>query len=243
MLSAPAASGLALVAILGLFGLTGCEDEEANQLAQAQACLNKVDDAHYADAENCRKHLKGVNSQQSWIIQCSIDFLVGGLTTTKIVNAFKELEDDANGTNKEAYFIGTMALNDTAVADNAFTSCQKSKVDSMIYIAAMARTGTYLSAAVSGILDGSGNVDPAKVDQALQDCASATPTSCNPTKIGESVIALQAVYCGTDQADADVCDEINKAIDNSGGNPATVGQLLTCLLQEPADRGPECASL
>ena len=216
----------------------GCEDDTANSLNQAQECLDKISDDAPTEAANCSKFLKGINTPQKWIIQCGIDFMVGGVTTTRIINAYNEL-DGSSGEDKESYFMGALAFSSTATADAAFLSCQKSESDSLIYIAALSKAGTHLSAAVGGLLgqigsDGNGyTVDEADMQAAIDDCQSVEPNNCNEAAIGESVLALEEVYCQGGNSDSEVCEDVNKAIENSDGSAEAVADLMLCLMDKP----------
>lgn len=225
--------------VLALLFVVSCEDGDSDAIAKAQACLDKLDEDSASlatEAEACRTRLTKVNTQQGWIIQCSVDFLKGGLTTKRIVNAYKNLDGSSAGAaQKEAFFIGVMALDDTADADNAFASCKKSGVESLIFIASMARAGTYIASAVGGLLTG-GEIDENKVRDALEECTNpADPMNpqCDLEQIGESVLALESVYCTGANASSSVCQQVNVAIENSGGTSAGVGEVLACLLQNP----------
>lgn len=236
---------LTIAVVLGTFGLSACEDEESNKINQAQACLDKVDDSNPASAVACEKYIKGVNSQQAWVLRCSIDFIEGGLTNSRIIQAFKDLDDtDGANSTKEAYFIANLALSSTAAADDAFESCQKSKVASLIYIASFSRAGAYLNAAGNAlgddIIDANGNIDEAALDAAIDSCANGDAT-CDLDAIGESIITLESIYCTGANKNSEACEEVNLAIENGGGTPEGVGEILACLLKKP--RGAACANL
>jgi hypothetical protein len=230
---------------LGTLVLMGCESEESDKIHQAQACLDAVPDDQYTTASKCANHLNGINTKQAWILRCSIDFLSGGLTTTRIMNAYKEL-DGQRGEDKEAYFMATLSLASTSAADSAFETCEKSGVNSLKYIASLSRAGTHLSAAVPGLLDAISSagsdyqVDEIEMDTALTNCKNKDP-SCDKAAIGESVKGLTDSYCAGDNADAEVCGDIEKAVKASDGSSSSIGDLMICLLDKPLQ--PPCDTL
>lgn len=223
------------------FLILGCEDK--NKIAQAQACLDAVPSGSPGNALSCMEHVDGDNSQQADIIRCSGYLMAGGLTTQKMVNAYKALSGTtgtgAAVTNKEAVFISTMVLDNpnlTVGYSRAQTGdgyCQKTGVKGLMYISGLAVTGTLLSRVATDA--GSAFSDPpteAQVNNAIDNCLSVTPSSlCSPTTIGTVANTIATSYCSASNADEGVCADVNGAIAAAGGDTAKMGNALLCLLK------------
>ncbi len=214
---------LAVGALLTGCLLLGCESDEADDLAKAQRCLDRVPQDNGASANECIQMVAKHGGQQADIIRCSGYFLVGGLTTNKILQAYKALEGDS--TNKEAVFIGTLALTDVSTAKNADLYCKKTGLKGFIYLGSLAVVGTILKSA------GSFSVPPteAEVNAAMATC-TATPSSCDPAAISSAAGTLADNYCSGSSKDDKVCTDINSALQAGGGDTAVVTSALTCLL-------------
>lgn len=223
------------------FLIYGCEDK--NKIAQAQACLDSITESNHAQAGSCLNYLDGDDSQQANIIRCSATLMSGGLTTTKMVNAYKALSGTTGGgaavTNKDAVFIGTLVLStpninqgyDTAVAGDAY--CKKTNVTGLMYISGLAVMGTMIAKVGSSIGTYSNPPTEAEVDAAIANCTGGTPdTACNPTSVGTVATTIATTYCANQSADQTVCTKVNDAITTSGGNTAKIGNALLCLLKK-----------
>ncbi|MCB0365140.1 MAG: hypothetical protein H6624_10475 [Bdellovibrionaceae bacterium] len=209
---------VALSMVAGLASsLSSCESDETNAISKGQECLDKARTP--AAAKGCRGIVDGLSSQQAMIVRCAIEVVSGGLTTSKVSQAFQELENAT--TDKEATMMGIMANDDgPSAADTAAAYCNASGIAGLQYLANLSVVGTYMVAAV-----GSWNGD----GQALINQCS-TPGNCNDAAIGTAIITIGQSYCGGQDADQEMCNEINQAIATGGGDPATVAQQLYPLL-------------
>ena len=124
-----------MVSLCFLFGFTvGCESEEDDLLAQAQACLNENVD-NPSGLAGCKKFLSGINTQQSRQIGCSIEFGVAGMTQARIIAAFEVIDDEAAVANKEAKFMTLFSLNSVAAADQLVSVCTNTGSEGLEFIA------------------------------------------------------------------------------------------------------------
>ncbi|MCB0384243.1 MAG: hypothetical protein KDD43_02525 [Bdellovibrionales bacterium] len=208
---------LSLAAGLAL-GLAGCESDETNAISKAQRCLDDARTA--AAAKACRGLVDGKTSQQAMIVRCAIEVVSGGLITSRVSQAFQELENSTN--DKEATMMGIMANDDgPTAAETAAAYCNASGISGLQYLANLSVVGTYMVAAV-----GSWNGD----GQALINQCAPPTNGCNDAAIGTAIISIGQSYCGGQDADEEMCNEINQAIATGGGDPATVAQQLYPLL-------------
>ncbi len=150
---------------------------------------------------------------------------MGGLTTSKIANAYISLED--NPSNKEAIFVTALALT-PAASQTASSYCDNSGNQGLIYIAQLSVIGSILANAIAGY-DPSSGVAPtsAQITQALTTCQAG---GCDDTTVGTAVETLGQGYCSESGASTDVCPKLTQAIQNSNGDPAAVAQQLYTLL-------------
>lgn len=206
---------------LGLLvgSIFGCEDKETNSVAKAQACLDKARSSSEAGA--CRGLIEGKSSQQAYIVRCSIEFVAGGLTTSKVADAFKAQKDNAT-TNKEAALIALLSLEDKSTADNAAAYCKLSGIPGLIYLANLSVIGTYVTY-------GSG-FDPTHPDLAaslFSSCANGGSGGvCDDAVIGAAVISIGESYCSGGNSDSDVCSKVNQALASTDGSPQAVANAL-----------------
>lgn len=224
--------------ILSPLFLSACEEKEMDDLARAQDCLDKVEDSNLSQANVCISYVEKYDSQQANIIKCSGKFLAGGLTTSKIIDAYKEYEDAGNGSNKDALFIGYLSLNPSSAAKEAVTFCRKTQVDGFIYLADLAVVGSILNDAAGGF---SNPPTQTEIDNALSTCQS-TPSSCEPEIVAGAVTSLANSYCSKPSAkDDEVCKDINSAIAQAGGNNDEITKALTCLLNGKTYNAGTCS--
>lgn len=229
--------------------LVGCNEQEQDDLAKAQACLDKVPQSNPTAADECLQYVANYDSQQANILKCSIYTTSGGLVENKVVNAYKALKDDTES-NKTAVYMAYLALNLPDV-DSAYTKaeladryCQASGVPGMMYLSKIILSGTTFNYAIKNLPSGAGSGtgidfnDPAAASAAVQnllnECTGLTPpASCTNSlnTLGGATVALANQYCSNANADQNVCASINGAVDAAGGDPNQVGQSLFCYLK------------
>lgn len=217
---------LILVFATGFF-LSACEEKEMDDLAKAQDCLDKVEDSNLAQANVCISYVAKYDSQQANIIKCSGKFLAGGLTTSKIIDAFTEYEEEGNGENKDSLFIGYLALNPSSLATEAVNFCRRTGVDGFMYLADLAVVGSVLGEVGTGF---SNPPTQTEIDNALDTCKT-NPATCQPEVIAPAVTSLASSYCSKPSAaDDEVCKDVNAAIAQAGGDNDEITKALTCFL-------------
>ncbi len=222
------------VVLAGTAFTVGCENEESNNLAKAQDCLDKITDANYSTADTCLSFIAKYDSQQANILKCSIHLVDGGLTTSKVMQAYKSLSDNTY-TDKEAAYISVLAL-ETGKAAAAKPFCESSQLKGLIYISNLSVLASAMADTLAGI--GYDPTDPTdmptqgEIDTMLANCqpGGASIPPCDTAAIGESVISVGSSYCTTSNSDNEICQQISDAIANGGGDPAVVAKRLMCTL-------------
>jgi len=207
--------------------MSGCQEgEEADKIAQAQSCLDKVNDATPTDANACMTSIVNLTSQRAYVLKCSITFTAGGLTTTKIANAYKALKN--NATNKEMIYMGTLALTPPSTATTAAEYCNLSGSAGLIYLAQLSVIGSAMMAAV-GSFDPTSGTAPSLSDAqaAISACSNGGSGGvCDDAVVGNAVITIGQTYCSGDNANVGVCSKMTAAINASGGNSTDVALQL-----------------
>jgi hypothetical protein len=229
---------LITIATLGL-SLISCRQEETDDLAKAQQCLDKVPQSDPGRATACLPFVAKHTSQQANILKCSIYMTSGGLTENKMVAAYKAVDDKTNN-NREATFMSLLALNvpnvlegyDTAV--NADNFCQLTGVPGLQYISGIIKIGSFMAKTIGSSVNFD-NPDAVKaaVSDLISKCNTDPRDAACPTDlsvIGSSASVLAEGYCTADAADSEVCENINAAVDASSGNPNAIGDAMMCYL-------------
>ncbi len=213
--------------LLALAALPHCANKDSNSLAEAQQCLDNVPDSNPTAANACMTPIANLQSEAADVLKCSIAFMAGGLTTTKVANAYKALED--NPSNKVAIFMATLALTPTA-SQQAASYCDASDDQGLIYIAQLSVIGSVLANAIGGY-DPTSGVPPTQtqITAAITACQSG---GCDDATVGTAAETLGEGYCAQPGASTDVCPQLTQAIANSNGNPASVAQQLYTLLSQ-----------
>ena len=224
---------LMLCSVLSIFVLASCEDEDLDNINQAQSCLDKVDAANYADAENCYDYLDDVSGEQAALLRCSIALFAGGITPQRISNSVTVMSNNSN--QGEAYLITALAMDNTTKASTSASYCEKSGNASMKYISNLAVIGTQFAAAGSflgDITSGGSNFSPDSGDitAALTGCAG--DNACE-SAIGSALVPLAEDYCSGSGADQSACSSVTDAVDAAGGDEERMGELFLCLMQNP----------
>lgn len=238
---------ISAISILMISLLTGCEKGEIKDLAEAQKCLDNARSDSTAAAA-CFNYVSKYTSQQASILKCSIKLVAGGLTTDKIIEASK-ISDDASITNKEAAYVGFLALTTPdvtagyATAQEAYQYCVDSKMTDLQFVAGLAQVASMLTYSVGADFDLSNpSAAATAIGDAFEDCVAGTPATnaCDMNEVGMTVGALSTTYCATAEADEKVCQDINAAIDSAGGDATTAAKHFMCQLQDKTFNGTAC---
>jgi hypothetical protein len=203
-----------LAVVLSTALLSGCETEEKNLLAQAQACIN---DARPGNVGQCRQYLNNLSNEKSYLLRCSIDFIEQGFTAKAMGKAFQAIAQ--SGSSQTATFMGFMAFSSTAAADQTYANCSKSGEGSYIVIASIAQVST-LAASVSGQLANINRESGIDLTSGINTLIGDTTTHLT---VGNAVRNAYSAACNTPaNAGSPMCEKIVKAID-TGGTATTVG--------------------
>lgn len=246
---------LTAVLIVASLGLVSCEQaQESDDIAQAQNCLDNVPSSNPAAAESCYQYVAKYSSQQANILKCSILMTAGGLIETKLVKGYEALKDSTiPEANRPAAYMAVLSLDipnasggyDKAVAADPY--CQATGVPGLKFISGVVLAGSAIAktlAAIPGGVEISTIIDnPTAISNAinslLDDTGGCTdpdvadvPAQCadNLVALGTAVASLSTSYCANEEADAEVCEEINEAVAAAGNNATDIGQALLCYL-------------
>jgi hypothetical protein len=240
-------------AALSLSFLSSCETKDDNKMAGAQECMDDLKDTDApAKAMACEDMISGITTPQSYVIRCSAQFFVGGITTEKILDAFEAFEN-ASDNQKASVLIYALSQTDAsdpndndlaiAQAEKTYNACKLAKSPSLLYIATASQTGTIIKN--SGPMGCSPNCDGMNVTDDLNKCINAidddmdpmtpdVPTGgvCDDAAIGEAVLAMSESYCIGEATDNQVCTEIRSAVSAAGGtsDPAAIALALYQLI-------------
>ncbi|MCB0391085.1 MAG: hypothetical protein KDD58_07335 [Bdellovibrionales bacterium] len=221
--------------------ITSCAgNEEQKKLGEAQACLDKVPQSPVtttvSEAIKCKSYISDVDSPQADALRCSIYFLAGGITTNKLVQAVKAIND---GQNSEAAFISLLVFNgithsDVSASASGSTAtnnvllaanhCNASGVKGLQYLGNFAQAGTALVNSYKSAAGDSFWRDPvyneSEMQAGLAACATGTQT-CDAESVGTAIIALSDSYC-LDKEDDEQCQQIEAAL-ASGATAKEIG--------------------
>lgn len=243
-----------LLATLALTALASCsENKEQDDLARAQKCLNEVDQSNPGSASDCLQYVEKYDSQQANILKCGIYLTSGGLVENKMVQAANQLKDTSAVTNKEAVYMSVLSL-DVPNASVGYTKaksadiyCQASGVSGLKYLSGIIVVGTYMNKLVfdttgSGIDITNPAAAETLINNVLNGCNDGSLTSCaaEMTTIGSAVLTLSDSYCNGSSADEKVCDDIDNAVAQAGGDTANVGEALLCYLNKKTYTNGTC---
>lgn len=226
--------------------LSSCkEDKEANALAKAQKCLDKVPESQPAQALACLDGISQYSSKQSNILKCSIYMTAGGLVESKIVDAYEALKGTTQ--NKEAVFMMYLSLEDAGatqgldVAKNADEFCQATGISGLQYLSGLIVAGTSMrqisenvGLPITSADLANGNVSTI-VDNLMTTCsptAGVNPCLSDPQvleALSDAVVNLGESYCAVQGTNQAACDQVRDALDASSGS-GEVSEALMCYL-------------
>lgn len=228
------------VASLTILALSACETDEDNKIAKAQACLNN---ATASSVSNCTAMISGLSSARSYLIRCSADFIAQGFgDPDKFAQAFSALQDEETGSSGSPMLsmLGHMAFDSTANANQAFSNCTASGVKGMTMFASMVRMSTIITNASAVVPSGpDGSYTPEDMADVLQDGSFDDQSD---EELGESVIAAHGAYCQEiNESNAEMCNDLQSAIDNGSGDTAEIGQQVRCTMDNDAQPSTGCS--
>lgn len=213
----------AVILALGMGSLLmGCESpqSEKDMIAEAQFCLDEATDGTSADA--CLTKISGLDSAQANTLRCAGGFITAQITSPRNLSTALNAISDGQGASA---LLTSLSFPNVSLANNTFTSCNKSSQTGLKLIGAMAKSATVLAEAAKSMGLSSCSVitecSPAELEAGLQNLIDDVGT--DPTA-DETVLAvvtsIQTVYTstctGSATANGDICGQINDAISTSG---------------------------
>lgn len=221
--------------------LLGCANKEGDAISLAQNCLDQIPPDDGSQALRCIEFIEGFSSQGSDIIRCSAYFMSGGLTTRRIVDAFKKLENNDDD-RKESLFISLLALDSIEVAQNADLFCKRTGLATYSYLSNLAVIGTTLQTVFGGGRFSDLTEEELKeaVQETLEGCQgngsnAELISNCQAQAqvLAGSAVELSNSYCTTEKRKEEkVCQDIQGAIAASDGTNEQITAALFCLLDK-----------
>ncbi|MFV3408446.1 hypothetical protein ACNH6C_07550 [Bdellovibrio bacteriovorus] len=232
--------------ILGLSAaiLTGCEGEqtEKDMIAEAQFCLDEARDA--ASANACMSKINGITSPNAYTLRCAAGFISSGITSAaNLSQALTAISEDGSATG----MLTALNFGDVSLVNSTASYCSQSGQKGLALIGAMAKSATALANAAD-LLGGLGSCggdiascDTAAIESAITGLIASISDTNDPdydlavetvSSIGSSIQTVYSVTCsGTNNANSDICGDINQAAATAGINMATadiaaIGQAL-----------------
>ena len=186
-----------LILVILFVGVIGCKNSDKDSIAQAQICLDFVNETDTTGIQNCVNKLNGLDTQEANIVRCSGEILLGGLTSDKIVNAFGK--SGGGGGSAEAALMLTLAVTNQSggssnknQAAKALVACSKSGVSGLIALASFSNIGTIMSAGVGACPDPT-NCSASDAAGIVSSCVGGS--SCEPASIGQTAVIVADSYC------------------------------------------------
>tara|TARA_B100000609_G_scaffold196847_1_gene192919 strand:- start:668 stop:1357 length:690 start_codon:yes stop_codon:yes gene_type:complete len=224
--------------------MTGCEDEEVRDIAKAQECMDAVPASSPQDASNCFAYVEKHTSQQANILKCAIKLTSGGLSSQKMVEAYKAA-GNSNLTSKESVYFAYLSLDLPTqsggydIAVEAYPYCVKSEVSGMVFIAGLAKTASLVTKSGVTIDLNDPATTEANIKTALQNCIS-TCTAAELADTGATIVNLATTYCKDSSSDQGVCTDVKNSVNQYGGNTEQAGKAFMCILQDKTFDGTSC---
>lgn len=235
--------------------LISCGKEtDADKIADAQACLDKITSSSDATGINaCKSLVEDISTSSAQGIRCYANFMREGFTNPSDIAA--KLSDLDSGNTVDfmsavTFTTGSTVAEDATNAKNTFQYCNDSGGKGATIFSAFA----YIPLAILETLydGGAGPASCGKPTYNLATCVagdlarSATNQSIvtnNPgnkkgpmiSALGQTVIATHRVSCANSETNSTLCTMLENAISNGGGtsNPSGVGQALLTDIATP----------
>lgn len=201
--------------------LIGCESEEDNKVAMAQACL---DSASGTQAAECMHQVDGIESAEASRIRCGGVYMMRGFGLTTFKNAYNQLKNPTSGGDPILGLVSFVAFDTTidsftglnGVGDSSYlmSECGKAGAPGLVWLAFMTQFGSLV------VADGGATVtigDPTT-------WSAADLAGISATTVGNSALTVYNGYCKTGTAaSSPACTEINAAVAAAGTDPAALG--------------------
>ncbi len=196
---------LCVLAVSSVF--IGCEEKEDDQIYSAQICLNS---ATAGTVDACLAKISGVSSARAFVLRCSAEFIRANITTSTIVTAIENIEDNDAGNTEDPTieFYNQFSFTSTASADTAVNYCSASGSEGLKLLALSAKTATVIKYDILG-----GTLDLNALTNYTPDPDNNSTDKANLISIGETILDIAPIACnqGDSLQKTEVCDNINRA--------------------------------
>lgn len=217
----------AFIGIVAL-GLLGCETDNDNKIAEAQACLDAARSAGEGTA--CISKVDGIDSPQASLIRCAGTYIQRDFLTATFTQAYEKLKNPPAGKDATLAMVSYVAFNGasavtgraaSADADYVVSECQKSGSGGLAWLAATTKVAT--------VLGGLGTCTSGDIA-----CFEGTlGNSASDADLGNAAIVAYDSYCSGGSAEnSAACTEFAAAVEG-GGDAAAIGAALRARLQTP----------
>ena len=210
-------------------------NQEANDLQEAQLCLNK---AGQTEAMNCVSKISSNTSENAYKLRCAAIFISKGFGTPA---SFATAIDQMNGSTSNGSCTGgtcsgslvaMSTLNfgtDTSAAAQAVSECTQSGVSIYAQISSIFKLGTDLVSLAGGA------TSVAAIEGQIGNLSSA--------QVGQLVETVYTTGCASIKADdpnQKYCTEISNAMGSGNYTTTQIGDCLKAKLDNPNYSGPLC---
>lgn len=243
--------GMSVILVIAAFSLSfflsGCEESDADKLADAQECLDAYARNGGGDLSVCERYVEGMTTPAAYGIRCASGFIREGFTSAqRYIDAFEQIET-INSNSVRAFlalvsFTSAGTGNTTNVNSN-YTNAGRVYgycASSLAKGATMISTFSYITNVLFKYACDVG-ADCAMNDTSLQSALVAAVLdnmgSGNSLKsdLGTIVVNTNTVSCSTGASNQKLCEFMQTAIDNAGGpnNKIAVGEEFLQVLANP----------
>lgn len=214
---------LSIASLIFVFVVSGCEKTEDDNIASAQACLNKLTDP--SGAAVCKAMISGINNERANRIRCFLEMAENGVTESTMINAYKAID---NGGEDPVIEVGTgmgLPINNSgqpgapelAAAASIKSICYQTNSGGLKTLAQLVWFGTKAKEVTTGDVG-----DPHDVATDIGNMADADA--------GQFAVDVYQLYCVPTFSNEKVCTSLKAAGADDSSNVTQVGQdLKTCL--------------
>ena len=223
------------LSIILSFVLVACEEDEDQQIAEAQACLNK---ATPANANACLTKVSGLTSERAYYIRCSVRFLSQGFQGSRFADAFEQLSEEndgggGGGNDAMATALTVMTFDSTTVAESTLNECLLSGSTGLSRLASISSIATTLVNAVPGVdlTDVAENGLSDTDAQTLIDNLTTGGAETSDAELGAIAVTAEGLFYDDEDSefkDTDICTNLEAAV--GAGDAAAVGAALRAAL-------------
>lgn len=220
--------------ILSAGFLLGCEADEDNKVAAAQACL---DAAEGTQAYECMLKVDGIETPEASRIRCGALYLIRGIGLSTFKTAYKQIKTPPAGQDATLALMSYVAFapattsvtgrTGTQEAAYLLSECRKANAPGLIFLAGITQMGTAIVQYGTGV-----NIGDPSTWQAAD--VNAVPDAV----LGSTAGIIYESQCKTGSAAGSAaCAEFAAAVAAAGTDPTALGAQIKTFLNSAASGG------